>query len=652
MYKSPPKFTTGQELATRYWWNITQLAAAASQDIFLIVYSSMDGTDNGTKSIATYCLENERRHVTKELIEEGYDKEKLTANPSEVFFDLQLTRKVMDKVLVEDENRGILEKIRKKIRWLTYQRNEVCHEMLTSLELLNLKLKLGTLKGVLRQLYNLASQFSKINKETTDAALEFFLDELDVHRSVTTVTQYKSQRRFRQRHKRRFVESAEGSSDDDDDGDDDEDSEEINSNNSEDQWPARKDRNSFALESENNSELSDMEETKIGSHDLTNKLCKRNEFLLNNNRNGYVMGAPWETGELDIYSAEENTQRNSEHQTTSYTNPHTEGTFQEIWQAQGSTICVQIGLYCSKGWQNQFGNFQTVLPTGEQLMLFWQQCQCDGHLTKDMPRKVQFTPPKVDIRTRSKSLGRKASRYILYRQRLGRRKYRSRREKSSQAKRNLWNILDQTELCVPEIQKGVFGNKWEDIIRREEAIVAIENWDILIAEEEWDNEGWIDIQDLRVSSSSREEENQTTEESAKEQGSAHYSGGSELLSSEILDCYNMKTKRIFFTSASIISLISVLAVSSGMFVIVAAFLVAGLIGKALTELVNVLAVILLLCNLGCVVFIVFLIVKFLLVVLVSVIKVASVFLYFIRFCAVLEQRSSEAVQRMDRMARQ
>ncbi|XP_068244919.1 uncharacterized protein [Palaemon carinicauda] len=639
MYKRPPQFTTGQELATRYWWNITQLAAVASQDVFLIVYSSMDDTDEGTKSIHDYCLENGKYHMTKELLEEGYDKEKLTSNPCEVFFDLQLTRKVMDKVLVEDENRDILEKIRKKIRWLTYQRNEVSHEMLTSLDLLNLKLKLGSLKGVIRQLYNLASQFSQTDKEITDTALEYFLDELNVHRSVTAVTQYKSQRRFRHRHKRRFVESDEGSSEND------EDSGENYSNSSEDQWSSHQDRNASTSENEIISESYDTGEKKIDAHHASDTLCEHKE-LINNNENMCCKSPPCKK-ELNICSEEENTQRLSEEQ-ISYNNPYTEGTFQEIWQAKGPTLLVQVGLYCSKGWQNQFDNFQTVLPSGEQFMLFWQQCECENHLKEEIPIKFKFVPPKLDVRTRSKSLGRRASRYILNRQRLSRKKYQAKKERLSQEKRSLWNILNHVEVCVPEINRGVFGNKWEDAIRREEAIVAIENWDILIAEEEWENDGWIDIQDSKVPSRGSEGENQSTDVSAKEQDCICCSGCCKLIPSENIDCYSVKTKKIFFASVSIIFLISVLAISSGFLVILIAFLVVAFIGKLFTEVLNILAATLLLCNFGCVVFVVFLIVKFLLIVLISMIKITSVFLYFVHFCAVLEQRSSEAVQRLNR----
>ncbi|KAK3856800.1 hypothetical protein Pcinc_036904 [Petrolisthes cinctipes] len=118
------------------------VASSVGHNTFIILYSHLDNTDGGEKSIYQYCKENTKLSVYSELREEGYPKELFTVSPKNVqHFELKVTRKLIEK-LVADKMCGSLTDVLRIMKEFVNLRNDLCHLALQSLTVKEYKMKL------------------------------------------------------------------------------------------------------------------------------------------------------------------------------------------------------------------------------------------------------------------------------------------------------------------------------------------------------------------------------------------------------------------------------------------------------------------------------------------------------------------------------
>lgn len=180
MFKRYPKYTPGQELATKFWWSITQLAATAVHDIFILVYSSLPNTKNGSVSVSDYLEKAKKKHVLQELHDGGFDIANFKVSPKKaVFYDLQAIRKILDHVMAKPQHAEELNTFRQLVKKLVYLRNALSHHKMRSTSILQLMKDLEEVKDILWELYNLAAEVSGGTKADTDRAYHLLEQELD-----------------------------------------------------------------------------------------------------------------------------------------------------------------------------------------------------------------------------------------------------------------------------------------------------------------------------------------------------------------------------------------------------------------------------------------------------------------------------------------
>ncbi|KAK4290079.1 hypothetical protein Pmani_037007 [Petrolisthes manimaculis] len=156
MYKHLCYYDEGQELVMKYLWVVLQVATTVSHNTFINLYSNLDNTDGGEKSIYQYCKENVKLSVYSELREEGYLKEIFTVSPKHVqYFELKVTRKLIEK-LIADKMPGSLTDVLRIMKEFVYLRNDLCHLALQSLTVNQYKMKLQGMWENLHVMYRSA----------------------------------------------------------------------------------------------------------------------------------------------------------------------------------------------------------------------------------------------------------------------------------------------------------------------------------------------------------------------------------------------------------------------------------------------------------------------------------------------------------------
>ncbi|XP_042892934.1 uncharacterized protein LOC122267003 [Penaeus japonicus] len=180
MFKRYPKYTHGQELATKFWWSITQLAATAVHDTFILVYSSLPETENGNVSINDYLAKAKKLHVLHELHEAGFDIANLKVSPKKaVSYDLQVTRKILDHVKAKPQHKGHLITIKHMVKELVCLRNVLCHHKMRSTTVPQLIEDLDEVKDILWELYSQAAEMSGVREADIAEAYLLLQRELD-----------------------------------------------------------------------------------------------------------------------------------------------------------------------------------------------------------------------------------------------------------------------------------------------------------------------------------------------------------------------------------------------------------------------------------------------------------------------------------------
>nr|XP_045617615.1 uncharacterized protein LOC123770049 [Procambarus clarkii] len=179
MHRKVPTYTEGQELALKYMWCITQLAAAAAHDVFVMVYSSLDDTNHGSKTIKDYCNQLGMFEVYTSLKQDGFPDNILKVSPNKaLLYDLKITRKLMENLKADKVKDAVIKELLEVIKQLVFSRNALCHNQLQSLSIDDFRKNIVQLKAYLRTLYTLAGTISS-NETSTDSSLLFFTDHLD-----------------------------------------------------------------------------------------------------------------------------------------------------------------------------------------------------------------------------------------------------------------------------------------------------------------------------------------------------------------------------------------------------------------------------------------------------------------------------------------
>ncbi|KAK4306514.1 hypothetical protein Pmani_021659 [Petrolisthes manimaculis] len=153
-------YDEGQMLAMKYLWVVLQVATTVAHNTFINLYSNLDNTDGGEKSIYQYCRENVQLSVYSELREEGYPKALFTVSPKNAqHFDLKVTHKLINK-LIADKMPGSLTDVLRIMKEFVYLRNELCHRALQSLTVNQYKMKLQGMWENLHTLYRSACELT------------------------------------------------------------------------------------------------------------------------------------------------------------------------------------------------------------------------------------------------------------------------------------------------------------------------------------------------------------------------------------------------------------------------------------------------------------------------------------------------------------
>ncbi|XP_063584911.1 uncharacterized protein LOC134762421 [Penaeus indicus] len=180
MFKRYPKYAQGQELATKFWWSITQLATTAVHDTFILVYSSLPKTKNGNVSVSNYFENAKKEYVLQELQDGGYDIDNFKVTPKKAaFYDLQVIRKILDHVEAKQEHREHLNAFKNWVRKLVHVRNVMSHHKLRSMAITQLMEDLEEVKDVLWELYTLAAELSGRAEADIVEAFDLLQQELD-----------------------------------------------------------------------------------------------------------------------------------------------------------------------------------------------------------------------------------------------------------------------------------------------------------------------------------------------------------------------------------------------------------------------------------------------------------------------------------------
>ncbi|KAK3853417.1 hypothetical protein Pcinc_040042 [Petrolisthes cinctipes] len=154
-------YDQGQELALKYQWVVLQVASTVAHNTFINLYSHLDNTDGGEKSIYQYCTENAKLSVYSELREEGYPEEIFVVSPKNAqHFDLKATHK-FTKNLIADKMCGSLTDVLKIMKEFVYLRNDLCHLALQSLTEKDFKMKLHGMWENFHKLYRSACELTE-----------------------------------------------------------------------------------------------------------------------------------------------------------------------------------------------------------------------------------------------------------------------------------------------------------------------------------------------------------------------------------------------------------------------------------------------------------------------------------------------------------
>lgn len=154
MFKTLVPYNQGQELALKYLWIVLQVTSNVAHDVFLILYSHLDNTDGGEKSILQYCEENNKMFVYMELLEDGYAEKLFKGSPKNAkHFDLKMTRMLTESLIVNRFEGGSMLKVSRIMKDFNYLRNDLCHLELQSLRDKDFKNKLQEHWETLKMLY-------------------------------------------------------------------------------------------------------------------------------------------------------------------------------------------------------------------------------------------------------------------------------------------------------------------------------------------------------------------------------------------------------------------------------------------------------------------------------------------------------------------
>lgn len=161
MFKTLTPYDQGQELALKYLWIVLQVTSNVVHDAFLILYSHLNNTDGGEKSIYQYCVENNRMPLYNDLLVDGYAEELFKGSPKNTkYFDLKVTRTLTESLIMSKFEGSSMSKVTKIMKDFTYLRNDLCHLELQSLGDREFKMKLQGQWETLKILYKLVCELT------------------------------------------------------------------------------------------------------------------------------------------------------------------------------------------------------------------------------------------------------------------------------------------------------------------------------------------------------------------------------------------------------------------------------------------------------------------------------------------------------------
>lgn len=185
MFKTLVPYDQGQELALKNLWIVLQVTSNVVHDAFLILYSHLDNTEGGEKSIYQYCVENNKMFVYTELLDDGYAKELFEGSPKNAkHFDLKITRMLTESLIINKYEGGSMSRVIRIMKDFNYLRNELCHLELQSLRVRTFKMKLQGHWEALKILYKLVCEltgrtFSSHITKDLDYTMSSLLSSID-----------------------------------------------------------------------------------------------------------------------------------------------------------------------------------------------------------------------------------------------------------------------------------------------------------------------------------------------------------------------------------------------------------------------------------------------------------------------------------------